>query len=219
MNLAQQAQAEVAQRSRDLVEQSLRAGTQIGSPIGFLRAIQQNAAEKRTAFDWTAALTFWWELCRIGAVAIVGGGDPTVFANYPHFIVTERGRRMLEKKDASPHHAERYLDAVRKRVRVPDPIAMDYLEEAAGAWRAGLNRSSIVTLGCACERLILLLAESVRDGADLEPWSTTLRKMLAGTKPAGISEVFKQVREAVTQGAKLLPGDLSDTVERTLTPT
>jgi hypothetical protein len=153
----------------------------------------------------------------MGTVAILGGGDATVYSGQPHFVVTERGRRMLERKDASPHNADRYLDAVRRRVAAPDPIAMAYLEEAAGAWRAGLNRSSIVTLGCACERLILILAEAVRD-AGIVPWDTKLTKMLTASKPVGISDVFDQVRDALSQGASL-PRDLSDTLERTLTPT
>ena len=153
---------DLAQYTRDRLEAMLLAGLAAGSPEGFLEYFAEAAVSQGWAVDWTAALTHWGDMCRLGVVAIVGGGSGGYYASRPRFILTERGRRILERKQDSPHDGDRYLAAVRERVDTPDPIAMGYLKEAAAAWRSDLNRASVVMLGAACERPIILLAEAIR---------------------------------------------------------
>ncbi len=71
-------------------------------------------------------------------------------------------------------------------------------------------------LGCACEKLILLLAHAVRD-ANLVPYSEKVKVMLARSKPVGISELFDKVREALIEAASL-PSNLHDAIDRKLSP-
>lgn len=126
---------------------------------------------------------------------------------------------MLQGDDSSPHDGTRYMMALRRRVPDPDAIAMSYMEEGIAAWRAGLHRSCVVMVGCACERLILLLAEGVA-AASVAPYSADLSKMLASSKPTGISQVFDKVHGALSAAGddRRVPGDLADAFDRRLTP-
>ena len=211
--------ADNAQKTRDLIDAHLASGETYGAPEGLFRVLVEQANAQRWSLNWEVGLTHWWDLCRIGAVAIVGGGDGGYTSGRPRYIVTARGRKLFERGESSPHDGGRYLAAVERRVSTTDGIVMTYLAEAAEAWRAGLNRSSVVMLGGACERLILMLASAIPD-ANIVPYSEKLRKLLATGKPAGISDVFDQVRGALNAAAddKTLPGDLTDAIDRTLTP-
>lgn len=176
---------------------------------------------KRIEYDETAALEYWWTLARLGVVALPGAAldeHITVVhgARLLKVAVTERGKKLLERGEQSPHDPPKYLDAVRRRVESPDAIVMTYVNEAVGAWVAGLYRASAVMLGCACERLVLMLADRIAS-ADLPPWSARLDKKLKGAI-AGVSEIFEIVRNCLTQlpGGKVLPGALSDALDRKL---
>jgi len=212
--------SDTAQRTRELLDQLLsQGGSPWGSPEALLGHLPNRAHQEGWHLDWEAALTHWSDLCRLGVVAIVGGGDGGYTQGYPRYIVTDHGRSLFARGETSPHNADRYLNAVRSRVADPDSIAMTYLDEAVGAWRSGLNRSSVVMLGGACERLIVLLAEAASASA-IVPYSEKLAKVLKGPKPAGISDIFEQVRGALTADAEdgKMAGDLADAIERKLSP-
>jgi hypothetical protein len=133
-------------------------------------------------------------------------------------VVTERGKKLLERDEQSPHDPPKYLAAVRRRVESPDEITMSYLDEAVGAWHMGLYRASAVMLGCACERLVLMLGEEIVR-ANLPPWSGKIGKKLEGAI-VGVSELFDTVRDCLTQlpNERKLPGALGDAIDRKLTP-
>ena len=75
-------------------------------------------------------------------------------------------------------------------------------------------------LGCACERLVLLLAEKVAS-VGVVPFSERLQKKLApGGSPTGVSELFDLVTaglDAAAQDGKLPKGSL-DALDRKLNP-
>ncbi len=123
---------------------------------------------------------------------------------------------MLERGEQSPHDPARYMEALRKRVGDPDEIALTYLDEAVGAFAAGLYRSSAVMLGCACERLVLILADAIVT-AGLSPWAAKIKKKLSGP-PASISRLFDVVRDGLIcrRDSKKLPGPLGDALDRKL---
>jgi len=137
------------------------------------------------------------------------------------FYVTSRGRALLEKGDISPHNPARFYTKIRDKVASTDEVVMTYLGEGVGAWAAGLNRAAVVMVGCACEKLILLLAQSLSE-TDTPPWSDKLAKYLerANKSPVSISSVFQKVREALLDLAKKkkLPSKLADALDRKLTP-
>ena len=98
---------------------------------------------------------------------------------------------------------------------------MSYIEEAIGAWESMLYRACVVMTGCACERLVLIMAEALAD-ADIAPFSDKIRQCLSGKggRPSPIATVFDGVRDALSAQAedKKLPLDIADGLDRTLTP-
>lgn len=208
------------QRARELIDQLLLSTNDPPmSPYGLFKHLVHHSNAEAWRLDWRSALEYWGELQRIGVVAVMGSGDH-VSAGMPLHVVTTRGRAMLERKASSPHDSDRFIASLRLRVASPDEVAMGYLVEAIGAWKSGLNRASVVMLGCACERIILVLADHVvRVG--VEPFSAKLGKMLSPDKPSNISDVFTLVRDAVIAAAedKRLSHELApDVVDRRFTP-
>lgn len=179
-----------------------------------LEYAKNRAKEEGVAVDSSVLLEYWWGLARIGLVAIPGEdlsnqvGGPFI----PKLHLTDRGRRLLELGEQSPHNPSRYLNAVRDRVTQFDDVAITYLQEAVEAWRCALHRSSAVMLGCACERIVILLAESVAESSS----SGKLRKKLE--KRVYISELFDDIRKELLQlrSDKKLPRELADALDRKL---
>jgi len=172
--------------------------------------------EQSIPYNGAAALEYWWHLARLGVVAVPGAELGAISALRPRLLLTERGRRLLERDEQSPHDPPKYLAAVRKRVESPDDIVMTYLDEAVGAWAVDLNRASAVMWGCACEKLVLLLAEEIVK-AKVQPWSAKINAELQ-SKQVRISNVFDQVYKCLTHLAedKTLPPDLADALDRKL---
>ena len=169
----------------------------------------------------------WSWLQRVGVVSLTGLHPAGSFTQYPELIklfelyVTDRGRALLQSGEASPHNPAGFYARIRGQIASPDNVVMTYLDEAVGAWGAGLNRAAAVMIGCACEQLILLLAGSISDG-DVPPYSQRLKKDLEKTvkSPVSISTIFETVRDALLalKGEKKLSGDVAKALDRRLTP-
>jgi hypothetical protein len=198
-----------------LVDQALLAG-QDDSPHNLFNGVFAHAKSSSIPFDAAVVLEHFWHLARIGAVAVPGSSIHALPFKMPQLLLTERGRQLLAAGDASPHNPSRYLNAVRKRIAQPDDVVVSYLREAVEAWRCGLSRSSLVMLGCACERLVLMLAEAIAS-RNCPPWSAKLDKKLKTR--VFISDVFDDVRDALMnlREDKRLPKDLGDALDRKLT--
>jgi hypothetical protein len=137
----------------------------------------------------------------------------------PRVFLTPRGRRFLAYGKQSLHNPERYFRAIQERVGTPDPVVMMYVNQAVGAFAAELHPASAVMLGCACERLILLLAEAVASSRH-EPWGGRLTTNLSAASPVSISRFFEDVRGALLNYAKdgNFPSKLADALDRKPTP-
>jgi len=171
-----------------------------------------------TAFDEQGMFDYLCHLMSLGALGTHFRPASPVGALACWLRLSTRGRALLERGEQSPHDRLRYLEAVKRRVRSADSIALTCLDEAVGAWEAGLNRSSAVMLGCACERLVLLLGEAIAT-VGIEPWSKRIAKKLSDGR-VRISAFFDDVRQALKklQEEKKLPRDLSDALDRKLSP-
>ena len=194
-------------------------GGHVDSVHNFFDTVQRRAEADRLEYNQTAVLTYWWDLARLGMIALPGGKLGAGLLSSLEVVLTERGRALLQRGEESPHDPDRYLRRVRERVPAPDETALTYLAEAVTSWRAGVNRASAVMLGCSCERLILRLAEALQ-GRDLPPWSDRSGRALSGgRRPASISEVFEIVRDALMHLSTVggFPGDLRDALDRKLT--
>ena len=169
----------------------------------FFDNLYAQARARRLQWDASIVLEHWWWLARLGVLAFPGKLPMTARGEIgiPHVLLTSRGRKLLEHGEQSPHNPQRYCRTIEERIKTPDDIVMLYLNEAIGAWAAGLYHAAAVMLGCACERLILLLAEAISDTAIL-PSSSRLKKDLSKSDnvPVSISQIFKKVR-----GHSILP--------------
>jgi hypothetical protein len=199
-----------------LIDQALLSG-QDKLVTSLFDTVFARSFREQIPFDGAAALEYFWGLARIGAVAVPGAHlTPTTY-KMPGFLLTGRGRQLLEKGESSPHNPDKYVAAVRKRAAHPDDIALSYLAEAVEAWRSGLYRSSAVMLGCACEQLVLILGKAMAEQKSLEG-SEKVSKALSGR--VFISVLFERIRDCLMQlkDRKQLPGELADALDRKLTP-
>ena len=179
-------------------------------------SVIERAKGAGVSFDGAAVLEYWASLVRAGVVAVPGDALSNVLpGKMPRLVLTERGRRLLEHGEKSPHNRSRYLDAVQQRVSRPDEIVLSYLSEAVKAWHCGLNRSSAVMLGCACERLVLLLAETIAAHSAL-PGADRIRKAIK--RRVFISSLFEEIRStlATLKSGKKLSREFRDALDRKL---
>lgn len=207
---------------RRLIDEALLKGKP-DNPHNFFLGLGNKVTQAGLAWDPEPILEYWWWLARIGVIAFPGGelGIMPLPRPLPKLHVTERGRKLLERGQESPHNPTRFYKRIKDRLRSVDSVVMAYLDEAVGAWAAGFNRASAVMPGCACEQLVLLLAEGVAN-ADVPPYSGRIKSKVEATSdsPIGISQLFDDVRKALLQLAseKKLPGHLRDALDRKLTP-
>jgi len=184
---------------------------------------------ERESLQWDedAVIEHWSWLLRTGMITLTGIQSGHVI--YPTsnvkpveaFYVTPRGRSFLKRGEDSPHNKARFLAKIEQQIATPDEVVLTYLREGIDAWASGLNRASVVMVGCACEQLIHLLAEPLSK-TNVAPYSGELLKDLktSQTRPISISKIFKNVRQVLLELAKQkkLPGKLSDAIDRKLTP-
>ncbi len=175
------------------------------------------AKRKQLSYDMETLVEIVWGLVRSGVIALVvdspmGTG---VGPEIPSLVITQRGRELLKHKGDSPHHKSRYMDAVKSRVSAPDDVVLSYLDESVEAWRACLYRASVVMLGCACEKLILILSEAIA-GSDWQPYAGKLEKKLL--RRVFISQLFDDILAALRaeNTKKALPNSIADAFERRL---
>lgn len=121
---------EASRRSREMLAKLLLSPSQDQTtPEGLFQVANHYAQRDGWRFDWSAGVEYWWDLARVGAVALLGGGGGSSYAQAPQFVLTAHGRRLLQGGDSSPHDETRYISALRRRVASPDAVALSYLKE------------------------------------------------------------------------------------------
>lgn len=193
----------------------------------FFAELARRVSSESVVWDEDVIVEHWSWLKRTGVVVSLGPKasntihPPPGTTKLEEFYVVPRGRNLLAMGEASPHNPIRFVAKIRSEISSPDDVIMTYIDEAVGAWAAGLNRAASVMIGCACERLILLLAQSLA-AAHIDPWSERVGKLLdkAAKSPVSISKIFQKVREALLDlaGQKNLRGPIADALDRKLTP-
>lgn len=181
------------------------------------RSAATNAQNEKILFKMEMLVEIVWGLARAGVIALADGkpASPGPGPNVPSIVITQKGRELLEHKGATPHNKSRYMDAVNSCVHSPDDVVLSYLDEAVESWRSGLYRASAVMLGCACEKLILLLAEAIAN-SKWQPHASQMKKKLSSR--IFISKLFKHILDALIAGnkQKALPRSVSDAYDRRL---
>ncbi len=199
---------------RRMVDEVLLAGRK-DCVTSLFEDVASRATSVGVQFNSSVVLEYFWDLARIGAVAVPGNALNSITLKMPQMVLTARGRDLLERGEQSPHNPSKYIAAVRRRVAQPDEVALSYLAEAVEAWRSGLNRSSAVMFGCACERLVLLLAEAIAAGKTL-PGAGKISKAIEGR--VFVSPLFEEIRSTLAnlKSNKKLPKKLGDALDRKL---
>jgi hypothetical protein len=119
-----------------------------------------------------------WDLITEGLVR-PGLGDG-LNQGLPWYHVSEYGKTVLTNQTPQPYDPDGYLTEVRAIPNM-DEVILSYLEESLKAFRIHCHLSSVITLGCASEKAILLLIEACKaaisnptDQADFEKRTDTL---------------------------------------------
>jgi hypothetical protein len=119
-----------------------------------------------------------WDLITEGLVR-PGLGDG-LNLGLPWYHVSEYGKTVLTNQSPQPYDPDGYLNEVRAIPNINEVI-LSYLEESLKAFRIHCHLSSVITLGCASEKAVLLLIEACKaaisnptDQSDFEKRTDTL---------------------------------------------
>lgn len=131
---------------------------------------------------------------------------------WPFYRVTERGASSLGAGSLQPYDPDGFIDYFRKTAGSVDPTVDEYVLEAVRAFNAGCARSAAVMLGCASEKLLLLLADAfeaaISDPAKQAKYSKDLAsKWMVSHKYSTLKN-----RLDLMVAAKKLPRDHAETV-------
>lgn len=209
-----------AQRTlRQLIDHQLLHGGD-WSVGNFFIHVRDLARKDGVEWNPSEALSYWAALARLGVIDVCGGAtDGSIVSQLQ---LSASGRAYLESGDIVTHDPTRYIGRVRTAMTPPDPVVLLHADEAVRGWVAGLNRSCAVMLGCASERLVLILAEGIA-ASGLAPWAAGLSRDLGAresdaSRPTPISTVFDHVRVCVLELKKQrrLSWSTGDALERRL---
>lgn len=130
--------------------------------------------------------------------------------NLPFFHLTDRGKQVKAEGMASPYDPDGYLKRLTADVPLFDPVVLTYLTEALSTFRIGCLLSSTIALGCASEKLLLLLIEAYASALPAERQSK-FRKEVEGRMIKRQFEEFSKHLESAIKPK--LPGDLRDDLD------
>lgn len=128
------------------------------------------------------------------------------FLAFPFYHVTEYGEKVLQDSEYQPHDPDGYLQKLKEQIPSIDTVIIRYLEECLQCFRQNLLLSAAVTLGCASEKAILLLAEAF--GAKLEGDDKTAFEKETSTFI--ISRKYNALWSRLEPMARTFPDNLGD---------
>jgi hypothetical protein len=114
-------------------------------------------------------------------------------AGWPWFGVTSYGREVLARNGPRVYDYDGYMAEVRRQVTELDSVVEHYLSESLRSFQANLYSASMVMLGCASERAILLLMSAYVEAIDDATNRDKLKARIAGRD---ISAAYARFRES-----------------------
>jgi hypothetical protein len=109
--------------------------------------------------DREVFLDVFWSLFREGIITL-GSNDAN--REFPHFRITEFGRKMATQGQAYFFHdVSSYERAIRTEVPAIDAVTLLYLKEAMQTYKTGCVLASTVMVGVATEHTFQLLIETI----------------------------------------------------------
>jgi hypothetical protein len=150
-----------------------------------------------------------WDLLVKGLIVF---GLDTNNPNWPWFRLTDIGREFVKVRAPQPYDPDGFIAHFRRVTITPDPTVEAYVIEAVHTFNRGCNRAAAVMLGCASEKLILLLIDAF-DGAISDTGKKASFQRALGRK-RHISHqytILKEHLDLMTDGKKL-PYEHAETV-------
>ena len=98
--------------------------------------------------------------------------------NWPFYRLTDHGESALRAGVPQPYDPDGFTAYFDKVCPTADPSVRGYLAEAVAAFNAGCVRSAAVMLGCASEKLLLLLCDAFEEAISDGTKKTTFTKDL-----------------------------------------
>lgn len=82
-------------------------------------------------------------------------------SRWPFYRLTSRGAEVVREASPQPYDPDGFLKHLARTVPALDADVRGYIEEAVRAYVSGCPRSAAVMLGCASEKMVLLLCEAL----------------------------------------------------------
>ena len=153
-----------------------------------------------------------WDLIIEGIIR-PGLGDGTN-NDLPFFHVTEKGEQILSSGISTPYDPDSYLKQLLEDIPNIDRVVVNYLEESLKTFRIGCYLSSTISLGCASEKVFLLLIESFKGSMSNEDSKAKFTKAIEGkTIKRQYDEFMKYYSSTFKQK---LNGDLKEGFDTTV---
>ena len=168
-----------------------------------------------------AILTIWYDLFRVGMIA---PGFDLCNPNLPFVHMTDSGRASLAHISRDPTNPDGYLAHLSAQ-HLTDAIALSYIHEAVLTYNSACHKASAVMVGCATERLVLLVRDELVAGLGrtgkavpkgLEDWryktvrdaiSTELDTQMHDMRPPRLKEAYTAFWMPLTEQPRLYRND------------
>ncbi|HZF49157.1 MAG TPA: hypothetical protein VE093_10940 [Polyangiaceae bacterium] len=132
--------------------------------------------------------------------------------NWPWYSLTDLGKEVVKAPAPQPYDPDGFVAYFKRTCGSADPTVEAYVVEAVHAFNSGCNRAAAVMLGCASEKLILLLTDVFEDSISDASKRASFQRAMA--RKWAISYKYKTLKEhldLMVDGRKL-PPDHAETV-------
>jgi hypothetical protein len=145
-----------------------------------------------------------WEFSQLGVIMPANSNDYGM-PNWEHIHVTEYGHRYLQDRQSILTNTLYYVQHLESRTAgLPlDETVKFYSGKASECLCNGLFNPAIVMLGVAAERLILVIAEAIKESRDDEGkklYDRIMRKEWIKTRFTALLQVLREVGSSDVQG-------------------
>lgn len=186
---------------------------QKGQHVDLARAVKEEALRRGITLPPADVLEWvreaMWD-CLLKRLIIFGQDDAN--PNWPFYRLTEHGRIALQNATPQPYDPDGFLAYFDKTCVGVDKDVRGYVEEALQAYNAGCVRSAAVMLGCASEKLILLLCEAFEAAISDATKKVTFSKDINAKWMIAHKYATIKSRLDLMKTAKKLPQEHADTV-------
>lgn len=148
----------------------------------------------------------FWDLFRQGVITL---GSDNANQNYPHFKVSQFGKRILDNENTYFFHdLTTYTTLIKSNVPHINDITLLYLQEAMQSFKSGCMLAATVMLGVASEHSFLLLLEAAEANGKYGS------RFASAAKERSVLQKFRKFKTALDQHVLAdLPGEVKEDLD------